>query len=184
MSPIQRHIRFWSKCTRCVLSEHRHKVVLVRGKVPAPILFIGEAPGASEDVIGDPFVGPAGKLLDEIINHAFDGQYDYALTNLVACIPKDETDTKVGEPTKQCIEACAPRLEWFVTRLCKPKLIVCVGALATKWVDKQFGKKDFKFLSIKHPAHLMRMNVAAKGLEIQRATVQLDDFVTEWQETL
>jgi uracil-DNA glycosylase len=63
-------------------------VVLARGRIPAPILLCGEAPGVSEDVLGSPFIGPAGKLLDHILARAIDGQFDYCLTNLVGCIPR------------------------------------------------------------------------------------------------
>ncbi len=79
----------WKDCQRCKSSNSRTEIVLARGKVPAPILFIGEAPGASEDALGKPFIGPAGKVLDDIITVALDGQYDYALTNLVACYPPE-----------------------------------------------------------------------------------------------
>lgn len=60
----------WKDCTACGLCEHRQKVVLARGSVPCDILFIGEAPGESEDCLGQPFVGPAGQLLDRIVRLA------------------------------------------------------------------------------------------------------------------
>ena len=173
------HKSYWSTCNLCDLCHGRKHVVLARGKVPAPVLFIGEAPGNSEDVLGRPFVGPAGHLLDQIIEQALDGQYDYALTNLVACIPKDETGNKTEEPSADSIKACAPRLQEFV-RLCKPQLIVCVGTLASKWVEKlldaQPGTKatQFKFVHMTHPAAILRAETQ-QNILIKRAIVVLEN---------
>jgi uracil-DNA glycosylase len=75
-------------------------VVLCRGRLPCDVLFVGEAPGVSEDVLGRPFVGPAGKLLDTIVERALDGQYDCAMTNLVACIPKPVAPVVVNKNTE------------------------------------------------------------------------------------
>lgn len=136
MKLYQRHRKKWIDCKRCDLCESRTKVVLgpqKHGRIPAPILFIGEAPGASEDVIGYPFIGPAGKLLDIIIERAIDGQHDYAMTNLIACIPKDDEGKKTKEPPDYAIKECQPRLIEFIN-MCSPDLIVCVGKLATKYV--------------------------------------------------
>lgn len=176
-TPYQRHKFKWSKCQKCVLHETRRKVVLARGKLPAAILFIGEAPGASEDVIGKPFVGPAGKLLDRIIERGIDGQYDYVLTNLVACIPKGEDGNKMGEPSKRCILACLPRLKEFI-ELCKPRVIVSVGRLAGYFVPNYFGYDDADlFAKITHPAAILRMDVSRKGLAIKRCVITLEDVV-------
>ena len=99
MTPYQRHREKWKGCERCSLYRGRRSVVLCRGKLPCDVLFVGEAPGVSEDVLGRPFVGPAGKLLDEIVERALDGQYDYAITNLVACIPKAVPPVVVNKRT-------------------------------------------------------------------------------------
>lgn len=65
------HVERWKDCEGCSLRDRRTRVVLYRGKIPCDVLFIGEAPGESEDVVGVPFVGPAGKLLDAMIQEAF-----------------------------------------------------------------------------------------------------------------
>lgn len=187
MTNYERHVIRWEYCDRCVLRKHRKRVVLAGGIVPAPILFVGEAPGASEDVIGRPFVGPAGKLLHRVIDSALDGQYDYALTNLVACIPKDASGSKAGEPPKASIRACASRLRDF-TGLCEPRLIVRVGKLATKWVEDIFiyhdGSqiKDCHYADIIHPAAILRMDVSQRGLAIQRSIVVLENAVIAMEE--
>jgi DNA polymerase len=177
LSPYQRHVKRWSKCCKCSLHKQRRKVVIARGSVPTDILFVGEAPGASEDVIGRPFVGPAGKLLDRIINQAIDGQFDYCLTNLVCCIPKDEAvKGKLGAPPTECVIACAPRLYEFI-QLCKPRLIVAVGQLSAKHIPQ----KDLScpVIEIIHPAAILRMDISQQSLAYQRCVVALEDAIED-----
>ncbi len=178
MTPYQKHILRWRKCKRCLLCKKRKRVVLLRGMVPAPILFVGEAPGASEDVLGRPFVGPAGKLLDQIIERAIDAQHDYALTNLVACIPVGADGSKTHKPPEEAIEACAPRLRELI-KLCKPQLIIPVGKLASKWLLPYLAASGRQYADITHPAAILRMDVSQKGLAIQRCIVTISDAVDE-----
>jgi DNA polymerase len=180
LTPYQKHRKQWINCQRCDLCEVRNKVVLLRGMLPAPILFCGEAPGASEDVIGKPFVGPAGHLLDLIIERGIDGQYDYAITNLVGCIPLDDGSKKAPEPPKSSIVACAPRLV-EVVRLCQPKVIVMVGRLAEKYVPPLFKMplSDRQFVKMMHPAAILRMDVSQQGLAVQRCVIALSDVVDD-----
>ncbi len=178
MTKYQQHKQQWQACRKCSLCFRRSKVVFARGILPAPILFIGEAPGKSEDVIGKPFIGPAGKLLDRIIERAIDGQYDYVLTNLVCCIPKDSKGDKLGDPPDVSIKACAPRLREFAG-LCKPELIVLVGKLPAKWVPRLLKFGNTRTVEIIHPAAILRMDVSQKGLAVQRSIVRLSDAVDE-----
>lgn len=180
-TPYQRHRKKWIDCERCDLCNGRSRVVLARGKLPAPILFIGEAPGASEDVLGKPFVGPAGKLLDTIIERAIDGQHDYAMTNLIACIPKGDDGKKTKEPPEYAIEECAPRVAQFIY-LCQPKVIVCVGKLASKWVPKIVSERTpttYNCVDIIHPAAILRMPVDRKSLAVQRSIVIIEDAIVD-----
>jgi len=175
MTPFQRHRKKWLSCKKCVLHKTRKRVVLVRGKIPCEVLFIGEAPGTSEDSLGKPFVGPAGKLLDFIIERALDGQADYALTNLVACIPK-EKGRKLEEPSEKCIKACIPRLNEFI-KLCKPLSIVLVGKLAKKYQHLLVIPGKIQYTEIIHPAAILRMDVSQRGLAIQRSIATLEDVL-------
>jgi DNA polymerase len=145
---------------------------LCRGSIPAPILFAGEAPGLSEDVLGKPFVGPAGHLLDQILDRAIDGQHNFCLTNLVACIPLGDDGAKTEEPPKESILACAPRLEELI-KLCKPKIIIGVGDLAKKYLG------DRLTCSIVHPAWILRLDPAQQGLACQRSVVTIEDAVAD-----
>lgn len=185
------HVEQWKDCTRCHLHETRQRVVISRGKVPCDVLLTGEAPGESENVLGKPFVGPAGQLLDEVIRRATRGMEThlrFAFTNLVCCIPRDDDGGKTAEPEDECVIACQPRLSEFVS-LAQPKLIVCVGKLAWDWTDPGY-KHAVKFhvsiprIQIRHPASILRANVAQKGLMIQTAVVDLRSALEELQESM
>jgi DNA polymerase len=186
-SLFQKHAARWNNCRSCPLCEGRRHVVLARGVVPCDVLFIGEAPGASEDVLGAPFMGPAGKLLDRIIAEAVDSIFvggcarmkddepRIAFTNLVCCVPRGDDGDKVAEPPKEAIKACQPRLKEFIA-LARPKLVVCVGGLATKWVKSgrdDLGLGEVPIIEIVHPAAILRANIAQQGLAMQRAVVML-----------
>ena len=172
-----RHKIKWSTCVRCELSECRNHVVLARGKLPAEVLIVGEAPGASEDVLGRPFVGPAGKLLDSIIEEAevVSCKPSKVFTNLVGCIPKDDGGNKAHEPPRDSLLACGPRLQ-ELTEIARPKGIIMVGKLPQKWCPKLIDYDFEMSLDIVHPAAILRMDVSQQGLAIQRTTIQIRDF--------
>lgn len=175
-SLYQQHVSQWKNCRQCLLCEHRNRVVIARGQVPSKILFIGEAPGDSEDIVGRPFVGPAGRLLDSIIKKSV-GEHSWAMTNLVCCIPKDASNSK-GEPPKEAILACRPRLVEFI-QLCRPKLIVCVGTLSNRNVPPDLCGSP-RILPIIHPAAILRMDVSQQSLAIKRCTVLISDAVQDY----
>lgn len=192
-TPWQRHKRQWENCKLCPLWSTRRKVVLTRGTLPADVLFIGEAPGVSEDLLGSPFIGPAGKLLDQMIDDALKStdheHVKLAFTNLIACIPYEEDiDTggfqKAGEPPYDSIRACAPRVVDFVG-IAKPRTIIMVGSHAEGWVPKllkgtQFD--DIPRVSIVHPASILRMTGVRRmqqGLVAQRCIITLSDAIVE-----
>src|SRR5207244_4450732 len=134
MSAWTDHVARWKDCTACPLCQQRDRIVLARGQVPCDVVFVGEAPGASEDVLGQPFVGPAGRLLDQIIERALPAGARFALTNLVACFPREAKARGENMPEVKEILACRPRLLEFID-LCRPKLVVRVGREAGDWVD-------------------------------------------------
>jgi uracil-DNA glycosylase len=187
-----KHKADWLGCTRCQLADRRTKVVLVRGKLPCDILFVGEAPGESEDVLGSPFVGPAGQLLDQIVGGVMDNWLSgtdgghslrWAFTNLVGCIPHNEQGNKYDVP-KAAIQQCRPRLIQLCS-LARPKLVVQVGALAEKHWDAKLWdihlpKLDKpQFVRIDHPAFILRAGIQDRGLLIQKCEATLEDAVLE-----
>lgn len=193
MSPFTKHVQRWTGCAECKLCDGRRHMVFARGQLPCDVLLVGEAPGASEDVLGAPFVGPAGHLLDRIVAEATDGlpPYRIAFTNLVCCYPAEEKAAGVNEPPKEAIKACAPRLKEFV-RLARPRLIVCVGTLAKKHITGQaqfsirkdnslewLHGKPLEFVEIVHPAFILRANIAQRGLLIQRCVVRIRSALEE-----
>lgn len=87
------HVERWKSCQRCALGRTRDKIVLAKGRLPCDVLFVGEAPGESEDVIGLPFVGPAGRLLDEMIRDAgYLGVHAHRLLTRSSCNCKRENE--------------------------------------------------------------------------------------------
>ena len=183
----------WQSCTACELHESRQNVVLARGQIPCDVLFLGEAPGQSEDCLSFPFVGPAGQLLDNpppfsppgIVQRAGLAELGIrsAFANLVCCIPLGDDGVKVTEPPDEAIEACSVRLVEFV-EIANPRLIVCVGKLAKDWLDPGYKHsiklhRRIPLVEIVHPAHILRMNYAQQGLAIQRATVVLRNAVED-----
>lgn len=176
---LKTHAASWTGCKKCHLCEGRKQVVIGRGTLPCDVLFIGEAPGESEDVVGKPFVGPAGKLLDHIIVTALGPLRTYAITNLVGCIPRDpESRDKAIEPDDEYIKACAPKLREFYA-LARPKIVVRVGKLAQTWVDPVYKHSSIRELGgaavadIVHPAAILRANITARGIMVQRAIVTI-----------
>lgn len=183
-SRFQLHVHTWQNCQLCALCNQRSHIVLARGTVPCDVLFIGEAPGQSEDVLGKPFIGPAGKLLDQIIETAWRDSNSVAtraFTNLVACFPKNAKDKKVNEPEPEEIKACEKRLAEFVG-LCSPKLAVCVGKLSSTWVHKMrngLGLEDTKLIDIFHPAAILRAGIQNQGLAVQKCVLTLTEALED-----
>lgn len=201
MTPFQAHLQRWGDCRECPLWETRKRIVIARGKVPCDILFIGEAPGESEDVSGLPFVGQAGELLDNplcipragIIQRALPGKMvngryrtDLRLgfANLLCCIPREADGGKAGEPPHDSIMACRSRLEDFIVEVARPCLIVAVGRHSEDYLKQGYKHsvkvpEGIKQIAIKHPAAILRMNLAQQGLEIQRCVVTISNAAEE-----
>jgi uracil-DNA glycosylase family 4 len=177
------HVSTWKTCTRCYLYECRSKVVLCRGKLPCDVLFVGEAPGESEDVLGQPFVGPAGHLLDGIISRGLPGGTRAAFTNLIGCIPRDGEGGKLAAPSDESVKACSPRLVEFVG-IASPRVVVCVGSEAWDWLDPEYKHRipvsNVPLIKIVHPAAVLRANVAQRGLMVQRCVVTLRNMAEEY----
>lgn len=163
------HVAEWGNCLRCDLGGQRDRICLARGTIPCDVLFIGEAPGMSEDAVGQPFVGPAGVLLDQIIDRAVPPEFACALTNLVCCFPREAKQTDDHQPKSSEIQACEPRLVQFVN-IVRPRLIVCVGRLSTEWVDHN---DTVPCVDIDHPAFILRMPLAQRQMAVQRCIVRV-----------
>src|SRR6266545_5530999 len=113
-------------CTRCRLAEGRTQVVFGVGNPEAELMFVGEAPGFHEDKQGYPFVGQAGKLLDQLLGGIGMTREDVYIANVIKCRPPGNRDPQPDE-----IEACEAHL-FRQIELIEPKLIATLGNFATK----------------------------------------------------
>ncbi len=149
-------------CTRCGLCETRHNVVFGVGNREADILFVGEGPGEQEDLRGEPFVGPAGQLLDEMLCIIdLDRKINCYIANIVKCRPPQNRDPMENEQ-----DACIDFLRNQVA-LIRPKIIVCLGRIAAKRlidpeyrITRQHGqwvnKNGIWMTATYHPSALLR----------------------------
>lgn len=148
-------------CTRCALHQSRHNVVFGVGKPDADIMFIGEGPGEQEDLQGEPFVGPAGKLLDDMLCIIDLDRTNVYIANIVKCRPPRNRD-----PLEEEQDACFGFLR-NQAALVKPKIIVCLGRIAaTKLIRPDFRitrehgtwteRNGIWFTALYHPSALLR----------------------------
>ena len=157
------------KCTSCDLSKTRKNVVVGKGNEEAHIVIIGEGPGEQEDIMGLPFVGRAGKMLDTALASVdIDPLKDCYITNIVKCRPPDNR-----KPNPLEVEACMPWLSEQINLL-RPKIIVLAGSTAVQsflgikepiskirghWIEKN----NIKYMPIFHPSYLLRNPSKEKG---------------------
>lgn len=121
-------------CKNCALADTRHNVVFGEGARDAEVMFIGEGPGEQEDLTGRPFVGRAGKLLDDMLTMIDLKRETVFIGNMVKCRPPGNRD-----PLNIEQEACIGYLRNQVA-LIRPKIIVCLGRIAAM----KLMREDFK----------------------------------------
>jgi uracil-DNA glycosylase family 4 len=158
------------ECVRCPLHKSTIKRVIGKGSFHPKVLFIGEAPGESENKTGIPFYGRAGKKLDQMIEYMGLSEEDWMVTNTVKCHPQDNRRPRVNE-----IECCKPFLLSQIILL-NPRIIILLGNTA----EKSFcpGRKlewgvpveheGRTILKLYHPAALI---YTASKIETQRAFI-------------
>lgn len=170
MTTWLKHVEDWKDCQRCPLAKQRGRICLARGTIPCDVLFIGEAPGMNEDAEGKPFWGPAGQLLNQIIDRALPSDVACAFTNLVACFPREAKERGDNEPERDEILTCKPRLIEFAN-LAQPRMVVTVGGLADSYVSPICTGPR---VHIVHPAYILsQIPVAAKGPATKKCIVQI-----------
>ena len=149
-------------CVRCGLCETRRNVVFGVGNPDSQLMLVGEGPGEQEDLKGEPFVGPAGKLLDDMLSIIDVSRTENCyIANIVKCRPPQNRDPMETEQ-----DACIGYLENQID-LIKPKIIVCLGRIAAmrlirsdyritrehgQWVEKD----GVWYTAIYHPSALLR----------------------------
>jgi uracil-DNA glycosylase family 4 len=150
-----------NECTKCPLHKSRKNFVFGVGNPKADIMVIGEGPGVEEDLQGEPFVGRAGKLLNEILRAINFKREEVYIANVIKSHPPGNRT-----PTAEEMEACVPYLKKQID-LIKPKLILCLGLTAaqgllkkrdslTKMRGQLFEYRGTKVMVTYHPAALLR----------------------------
>lgn len=149
-------------CTACPLCQTRTNVVFGVGSETARVMFVGEGPGEQEDLRGEPFVGPAGRLLDDMLSIIdLDRAKNCYIANIVKCRPPHNRD-----PLEVEQEACIGYLREQV-RLLRPQIIVCLGRIAAMKliredlrITREHGqwtqKNGVWFTALYHPSALLR----------------------------
>ena len=179
------------QCSGCRLAATRTNVVFGVGPVPSPIVFVGEGPGQQEDLQGEPFVGAAGKLLDEMLSIIDLGRHNCYIANIVKCRPPQNRDPMQDEQ-----DACIGYLR-AQTALIRPTIIVCLGRIAAmRIIDKDFritrqhgqwfDRAGVAMMALYHPSALLRdpakrpdTFLDLKSLQAKIREVCPDSFVTK-----
>ncbi len=162
------------RCRRCCLASSRTQVVVSRGNPQAPLMVIGEGPGAQEDEQGKPFVGRSGQLLDRMLESVgIDSNRDAYVCNIVKCRPPENR-----KPTALEMAACRPWLDQQIA-LVDPPVILLAGATAVEgllgikggitklrgqWRRGEGGSLEGRWLMpILHPSYLLRNASKERG---------------------
>ncbi len=165
MREIQERAAVCVKCPR--LASSRKNVVFGVGDIEAPLMFVGEAPGAEEDAQGEPFVGAAGQLLTRIIKTMGFSRETVYIANILKCRPDTPGQTAGNrKPTPDEMKTCLPYLLAQI-EVIRPKVIVALGATAlegllgkTEGITKLRGKflafREIPLMPTFHPAYLLR----------------------------
>ncbi len=186
----------WTDCQLCPLHEHRSRVVQYRGYLPAPILFLGEAPGRTEDLTGFPFTGAAGQLLEDAVHELRESFHvkpergvdagrrtpvTYAIANVVGCIPfEDGRGSDIRTPTAEEAYTCSPRLTAFY-EIAKPRLIFAMGISAKKWLGYSLVRPSaIHVVHVAHPAAILREPDIRSGKSYRRFVVQIKAAIDQY----
>ncbi len=129
-------------CKLCELWKTRTNPVIGEGSISTGIMFIGEAPGYYEDLQGRPFVGKAGRILDELLRSVALERADVYITNVLKCRPPGNRNPKPEE-----IVACAPYLDSQLA-IIEPEVIVTLGSFSLSYIFHKFGLKPDKISKI------------------------------------
>ena len=149
------------ECKKCELCQLRNNVVFGVGKRDADVMFVGEGPGEQEDIKGEPFVGAAGQLLDDMMSIIDLDRTNTYIANIIKCRPPQNRD-----PSDYEQDACIDYLRNQVA-LIQPKIIICLGRIAAKRlihpdfrVTREHGtwvcKNGVWITAIYHPSALLR----------------------------
>jgi DNA polymerase len=172
-------------CTKCPhLAASRHSVVFGVGNPEADLMFVGEAPGADEDIQGEPFVGRAGELLTKIIHTMGFRRSDVFIANVLKCRPDMPAGVSGNrQPTEKEMETCLPYLQEQIDFI-QPKVMVALGGVAMRGLFgktepmKQMRGRWYTFGSIPvmatyHPSYLLRNQAISEKRRVWEDMLQV-----------
>ncbi len=152
-----------SACTLCGLHKTRTQTVFGVGRRDARLFVIGEAPGADEDRQGEPFVGRAGQLLNQMLRAIGEPRSEVFIANILKCRPPNNRDPEPSEST-----SCTPYLQQQIA-LVQPRVLLAVGRIAAQWLLQTdtpigrlrgrvltYGERNTPLVVTYHPAYLLR----------------------------
>ncbi len=157
-----------ASCTRCPLHKERTRTVFGAGDPQGSLVFVGEGPGADEDVQGIPFVGRAGKLFTDVLSAVHISRDQVYITNVVKCRPPGNRNPQTEE-----MLACE-RYLYTQLALINPRIMVTLGNVPTQWLlktnegitrirGKWFEWKGIQVMPMFHPSYLLRNQSNKKG---------------------
>lgn len=146
----------WESCTLCTLATTASRKVIGKGTINPSVVFVGEAPGKTEDLEGRPFVGLAGKLLHQAMKECNLPSVPFYCMNLLACRPCDRIGGPNRAPSDQEIARCAPRVKTMLEIL-SPKTVCLLGRIPRLALAEQPWIKRFKLYCLPHPAYILRL---------------------------
>jgi uracil-DNA glycosylase family 4 len=183
---LEEHNRAICDCQKCPLGQTRTKFVYGVGSPKAGVMFIGEAPGRTEDLQGEPFVGRAGQLLDKILAAIKFTRENIYIANILKCRPPDNRD-----PLPDEMEICMPYLKEQI-RLIKPDIICALGRISAQALlqtSTPIGKlrkqwhsfEGIPFLITYHPAALLRFPAYKKDTweDVQMLRAKYDELMSK-----
>lgn len=169
MSALSELYQEIARCQQCEIAKYRNKVVPGEGAEDAKIMFIGEAPGWHEDQLGRPFVGPAGKFLDELLASIGLKREEVYIANVIKCRPTANRDPLPSE-----IQNCRKWLERQI-EIIRPKMIVTLGrySMAMFFPGKSISKihgtakreGDIIYYAMYHPAAALHQASLRREIE-------------------
>lgn len=191
-TPLQELAKSLHNCQLCKLAKlGRRQVVFGVGNPHASVMFVGEAPGFYEDQQGEPFVGAAGKLLNDLLQSAGLSRSDIYIANVIKCRPPNNRDPEPDE-----VETCKPFLLQQIAMI-RPTLVCTLGNWATQTLlerkvgitkvrGQAFYMKDFVLFPLLHPAAALHQGSMLEPLreDFKKLREFLDRTTTSAEPTL
>lgn len=171
-----------ASCKSCDISKLCEHKVTYRLYNPEPsrfidILFVGEAPGDSEYIHKEPFIGPSGQVMQDIIDASVPVHLSYCITNSILCTPyTDEYRRKIRVPSLSEVKECSKHIAALINAT-KPKKMIAVGKIADKSLTRMKGIQKVQHVCILHPSVIMQSDKF--NYEFDRAVLTIQEYLKQ-----